>query len=126
MPNEFPISPIGPAPHVTSREQSRTPDPARPPVAQPAQPLPNPSLRLDPALGLVVIEFRDDRGAVAQTYPSERQLAAYRATSISGNGTLPAAPIVSPVHAPAHIPEPTPEHHPVVSLPDATDPPKPS
>jgi N6-L-threonylcarbamoyladenine synthase len=31
-----------------------------------------------PALGLVVLEFRDHQGQVVQTLPSERQLAAYR------------------------------------------------
>jgi hypothetical protein len=39
--------------------------------------LPNPSLRLDPALGLVVLEFRDQAGRTA-TLPTERELAAYR------------------------------------------------
>jgi hypothetical protein len=39
--------------------------------------LPNPSLRLDPALGLVVLEFRDRSGRTA-TLPTERELAAYR------------------------------------------------
>lgn len=38
---------------------------------------PNPSLRLDPALGLVVLEFRDQSGRTA-TLPTERELAAYR------------------------------------------------
>jgi hypothetical protein len=39
--------------------------------------MPNPSLRLDPALGLVVMEFRDQAGRTA-TLPTERQLEAYR------------------------------------------------
>jgi len=39
--------------------------------------MPNPSLRLDPALGLVVMEFRDHAGRTA-TLPTERELAAYR------------------------------------------------
>jgi hypothetical protein len=39
--------------------------------------MPNPSLRLDPALGLVVLEFRDRTGRTA-TLPTERELAAYR------------------------------------------------
>ncbi|MGE0416995.1 MAG: hypothetical protein AB7O80_09335 [Acetobacteraceae bacterium] len=45
----------------------------------PAQPFVNPSLRLDAALGLVVIEFRDDAGALTSTIPSQRQIDAYRA-----------------------------------------------
>ncbi|TDH62553.1 hypothetical protein E2C06_10445 [Dankookia rubra] len=47
----------------------------RPEAASPG--LPNPSLRLDPALGLVVLEFRDRSGRTA-TLPTERELAAYR------------------------------------------------
>jgi hypothetical protein len=39
--------------------------------------MPNPSLRLDPALGLVVLEFRDAHGR-RETLPTERELAAYR------------------------------------------------
>jgi hypothetical protein len=38
----------------------------------------NPSMRLDAALGLVVIEFRDSAGSVSTSIPSERQLQAYR------------------------------------------------
>ncbi|HYZ31276.1 MAG TPA: hypothetical protein VE684_03215, partial [Crenalkalicoccus sp.] len=38
---------------------------------------PNPALRLDPTLGLVVIQCREGAGT-AQTIPSERQLDAYR------------------------------------------------
>ncbi|MFC7475940.1 hypothetical protein ACFQS7_16330 [Dankookia sp. GCM10030260] len=45
------------------------------PAASPG--LPNPSLRLDPALGLVVLEFRDGAGRTA-TLPTERELDAYR------------------------------------------------
>ena len=37
----------------------------------------NPSLRLDPALGLVVLEFRDETGQVTGSIPSQRQIEAY-------------------------------------------------
>ena len=37
-------------------------------------PITNPSLRLDPALGLVVIQFRNDVGTVTTSIPSEHQL----------------------------------------------------
>ncbi len=43
-----------------------------------AVPEPSPRMRLDPALGLVVLEFCDTQGRVVQTLPSARQLAAYR------------------------------------------------
>jgi hypothetical protein len=39
---------------------------------------PNPSLRIDPALGIVVMEFRDKTGIVEAMVPTERQLEAYR------------------------------------------------
>ena len=53
------------------------------PAAAPAAPSPtaaagNPSLRLDPGLGLVVIEFRDTAGVVTGTIPTAQQLQAYR------------------------------------------------
>jgi hypothetical protein len=51
--------------------------PAHAPPAHPSLPIPNPQLRLDPALGLVVIELRDDHGMVT-SIPSERQLQAYK------------------------------------------------
>lgn len=51
--------------------------PAAPPVA-------SPRLRLDPALGVVVMEFRSSPGMPARSIPSEQELAAYRAAAISG------------------------------------------
>ena len=52
-------------------------------VAPPAPVTPNPRLRLDAPLGMVVIEFRDAVGEVANTIPSPRQMAAYRAAAVS-------------------------------------------
>ena len=46
--------------------------------------LPNPRLRLDPALGIVVLEFRGTSGQPARSLPTEHELAAYRAAAISG------------------------------------------
>lgn len=40
---------------------------------------PNPALRFEPSLGLVVLEFLDSSGDVAQSIPTQRQLDAYRA-----------------------------------------------
>jgi len=40
--------------------------------------LPNPALRLDYGLAIVVIEFRDETGAVRSTIPTQQQLEAYR------------------------------------------------
>ncbi len=47
-----------------------------PPVNLP--PLPNPRLRIDPALSLVVIEFRDKGGEVELSIPTPKELQAYR------------------------------------------------
>ena len=52
-----------------------------PPQAEPVpppSPIINPTLRLDAALGLVVIEFRNNSGAITTSIPSERQIAAYQ------------------------------------------------
>lgn len=54
---------------------------AAPAVAAPATP--NPRLRLDGSLGMVVLEFRGAGGEVTNTIPSPRAIAAYRAAAIS-------------------------------------------
>ena len=58
------------------------------PVATPL-PTPNPTLRLDPALGMVVIEFHDRSGALTTSIPSQRQLAAYQKWSLTHVGPNP-------------------------------------
>ena len=40
--------------------------------------VPNPALRMDAEPGLVVFEFRDARGEVAASFPTSRELGAYR------------------------------------------------
>ena len=55
--------------------------PAMPVAAAPATP--NPRLRLDGSLGMVVLEFRGAGGEVANTIPSPRAIAAYRAAALS-------------------------------------------
>jgi hypothetical protein len=55
---------------------------AAPPAATPIGP--NPRLRLDPALGVVVMEFLDSAGKVARSTPTEAQLRAYRQAQITG------------------------------------------
>lgn len=57
--------------------------PARAPSTAAAPATPNPRLRLDGSLGMVVLEFRDTGGQVANTIPSPRAIAAYRAAAIS-------------------------------------------
>jgi hypothetical protein len=43
-----------------------------------ASPTPNPTLELDTALGLVVIQFHNDSGTVTNSIPTQQQLDAYR------------------------------------------------
>jgi hypothetical protein len=45
---------------------------------------PNPALRMDPELGLVVLEFRNLRGEEAATIPTTRELEAYRRAARTG------------------------------------------
>ena len=53
------------------------------------KPMPNPTLRLDPGLALVVIEFRDGDGKVRETIPTEAQLEAYRASQRASSTPVP-------------------------------------
>jgi|SRR5580658_3500997 hypothetical protein len=48
------------------------------PATKPVQLFVNPSYQFDPTVGLVVIEFHDNTGAVSNSIPSQRQLEAYR------------------------------------------------
>jgi hypothetical protein len=68
-----------------------------------APPITNPTLRLDAALGLVVIEFRNQSGAVTTSIPSERQLRAYERWAATRLGPMPAGkppPLPQPSAAP--------------------------
>lgn len=82
MPNELNIKAIaalaGAAENPAETQAEPYIPPAHAPPAQSASPMPNPQLRLDPVLGLVVIEFRDSSGTVTTSIPSQRQLNAYR------------------------------------------------
>lgn len=53
--------------------------------AAPAPIAPNPNLRLEGGLGMLVIEFRDRYGEVANTVPSPRELASYQTASRMGD-----------------------------------------
>lgn len=66
-----PILPKGVGPAL--RAVDRTPAS----VAGPPPP-PNPRLRLEPALGVVVIEFRNGSEQIQRSVPSEPELQAYR------------------------------------------------
>jgi hypothetical protein len=74
------MKPIGT--YLPSGLPAGPPPPAAPMAAQTPQappPIgPNPRLRLDPALGIVVLEFLDSGGKVERSAPSQAQLEAYR------------------------------------------------
>jgi hypothetical protein len=80
MPNDISLPAI-----AAVRAGSSSAAEPRTPATEPAQAVPaaappvaNPTLRLDAALGLVVIEFRNDSGEITTSIPSERQLQEYQ------------------------------------------------
>lgn len=58
-------------------------------VAPPSMPpppvvaAPNPRLRIEGELGMIVIEFRDAAGEVAQSYPNPKEIEAYRVQAMA-------------------------------------------
>ncbi len=90
MPSDLSVPPVGSASTAADVSRERVPvapEPAAPPG--PATAFPNPTLRLDPGLAMVVIEFRDDSGAVRSTIPTREQLDAYRSWERSQVGIPP-------------------------------------
>jgi hypothetical protein len=96
------ISPVtGPASLQKGVSQATVLQTARPDQAAAAMPEPaprrdgagppivNPSLRFDMRLGLVVVEFFDDAGEIANSVPSPRQLKAYEAGMNVRSGPMP-------------------------------------
>jgi hypothetical protein len=61
-----------------------------------ALPAPNPRLQLDPVLGLVVIEFRNDAGDVTTSIPSEHQIQAYQRWQTTHFGPVPSGMDATP------------------------------
>jgi len=81
MPNDWTIAGVGPpaGPPVADRPQAKSEATIEP--AGSASALPNPTLRLDASLGIVVIEFRNNAGEVANSIPTQQQLEMYRMRS---------------------------------------------
>jgi hypothetical protein len=82
MPSDVSVKAVGPVlgtsenPAGPNAEKSTSPvqaQPSAPPVL-----VISPSLRFDPASGLVVIEFHDQSGNVTRSIPTLQQLEAYR------------------------------------------------
>jgi len=84
------MNPIGPltAPQFPTRSpalEARSIGTAVPETAAPPVPMgPNPRLRLDPALGVVVMEFRGAADDVVRSLPNEQELRAYRLAQRTG------------------------------------------
>jgi len=74
--------PVLPPSLVARRGEPAAGSVAATPAAASEPVLPNPQLRLDAALGLVVLEFRD-LGGQSRTIPTERELDAYRSSARS-------------------------------------------
>lgn len=78
-----------PAPEAAQSATQRANETA--PAAPQAPMLPNPRLRIDAALNIVVLEFRDDAGEISRTLPSAQEIKAYRdGTAETGAETPPA------------------------------------
>jgi hypothetical protein len=109
MPNDLAVRPASAAAPVVeasgSRDPAPDPLPPQPPPGDTARP--NPSLRLDGALGMVIIEFHAESGAVTTSIPTERQLEAYRVWERTGTeGEPPPGRSPSPSAAPSADPRP--------------------
>jgi hypothetical protein len=93
MPNDLALQPLT-AVRTNSEiggeaKAATNPPPFQPePPANPS-PITNPSQRLDRALGIVVLEFRNDAGAVTTSIPSQRQLQAYQKWDVTHFGPTP-------------------------------------
>jgi hypothetical protein len=81
MPNDLSVSAVTQVNLGNDAVVPSKPMPTAAPVEQAAPtPFPslNPSLQLDSALGIVVLEFRNSSGTITSSIPSQQQLAAYR------------------------------------------------
>ena len=101
------VSAAEPARGALRATAQETATPTLPAITAPA--MPNPRLRLDGRLGMVVLEFRGTAGEVANSIPSPREIAAYRAAAIS-DAPVPIG--VQPRAAAATTTEPAPAETP--------------
>lgn len=79
-----------------SRGSTPPPAPVQTPVAKvapkPVQLFVNPSYQFDPTVGIEVIQFHDNTGAVTSSIPSARQLAAYHSHQATPPGEQSSEP----------------------------------
>ncbi len=99
MPGDFAISQTSPQPAL--QETAAALGPVQPAAASSdaaqvsatsKRPLINPSLHLDVALNLVVLQFLDDKGDVTDSIPTAKQLKAYQSHQSDGTGPSIPAP----------------------------------
>ena len=92
MPNDLSIQAVAQPNPGSSTAAPSKPAVVAAPVEQTtptAADVPNPTLALNAALGLVVIEFRNSTGAVVSSIPTAQQIHAYQAWQDSGIGRPP-------------------------------------
>jgi hypothetical protein len=92
MPNDLAIQPltaVRTGAEIIGEAKTANQPPPQPEPAPNPSPIANPSLRLDPALGIVVLEFRNDAGTVTTSIPSQRQLQAYQKWDATHFGPTP-------------------------------------
>jgi hypothetical protein len=92
MPNDLSIQAVAQPNPGSSAAAPSKPAVVAAPVEQTtptAADVPNPTLALNAALGLVVIEFRNSTGAVVSSIPTAQQIQAYQAWQDSGIGRPP-------------------------------------
>src|SRR5690606_23304980 len=112
--------------------EARTPPHADAP-GSPSQPeapgsplmVPNPALRLDHALGVVIMVFRDLSGRGARPIPPARELAAYRATALTGAVPPPPAAVSALLSPDSTLPNQARPSAPLPSLDRTAPSPKP-
>jgi hypothetical protein len=99
MSSDLSIGAVTPNPAIRTAEaaQAAAAPPAPPASANTSTPgTPNPTLRLDAALGLVVIEFLSKSGAITTSIPTQRELTAYQDGTAEPPGTQPAPTVHKP------------------------------
>ena len=80
-----------PTSEATPANTKRTAEAAPAASTADAPMLPNPRLRIDAALNIVVLEFRDDTGEISRTLPSAQEIKAYRDGTAETSAEAPPA-----------------------------------
>jgi hypothetical protein len=104
MPNDLTIPAVAASSSGNNsavKAKAATVEPTAVAAPSPTPPLTtNPVIRLDEALGLVVIQFRNASGAITTSIPSQRQLEAYQRWDDTCLGPAPAGCADTPPSTP--------------------------